>query len=203
MIDINGHISAIKREVSTALVDGKESVIVQVRRTYGAEPEDVWDALTDPDRLRRWFLPVTGDLRLGGTFQTEGNAGGTIRQCEPPRVLVVTWGSDTSVVRLDLSPASDGTVLHLRHSVPMEFAQSGAGSLFVGPGWDSAVMTLAEYLAGTGPADPAVFIASDEVQTFTKDSLQAWTKVVESSGTATDDELAQAMEVALPHWAPA
>ena len=39
-----------------------------IRRTYDAAPEDVWDALTDPDRIVRWFLPVTGDLRPGGRF---------------------------------------------------------------------------------------------------------------------------------------
>jgi hypothetical protein len=28
-----------------------------------------------PRAHRRWFLPVTGDLRVGGRFQLEGNAG--------------------------------------------------------------------------------------------------------------------------------
>ena len=32
----------------------------------------------------RWFLPVTGDLRVGGRFATEGNADGEIRECERP-----------------------------------------------------------------------------------------------------------------------
>ena len=38
--------------------------------------EDVWAAFASPDRLGRWFLPVSGDFRLGGSYQFEGNAGG-------------------------------------------------------------------------------------------------------------------------------
>ena len=51
---------------------------VLLRRRYDAAVEDIWDAFTDPDRMKRWFLPVTGDLRVGGCFQLEGNAGGDI-----------------------------------------------------------------------------------------------------------------------------
>ena len=74
--------------------------------------EEVWDALTDPQRIVRWFLPITGDLRLGGTYQLEGNAGGKILRCEPPHSLLVTWamGEDTgaSQVEVRLSPAGEG-----------------------------------------------------------------------------------------------
>jgi uncharacterized protein YndB with AHSA1/START domain len=51
----------------------------------------VWDACTDPDRLNRGFLDVTGDLRLGGSYQLEGNAHGEILRCSPPRLLAVSW----------------------------------------------------------------------------------------------------------------
>jgi hypothetical protein len=53
-----------------------------IRRTYDATPEDVWDALTDPERIVRWFLPIKGDLRIGGRFSLEGNAGGEILRCD-------------------------------------------------------------------------------------------------------------------------
>ena len=43
-----------------------------------APVEEVWDALTDPDRIRRWMMPITGELKVGGSFQLEGNAGGEI-----------------------------------------------------------------------------------------------------------------------------
>lgn len=59
--------------------------ILLIRRRYQASPEDVWDALTDPDRVVRWFLPVTGDLRVGGRYSLEGNASGGIVHCDRPR----------------------------------------------------------------------------------------------------------------------
>lgn len=74
-------------------------------------------------------------LRAGGTFQTEGNAGGEIPRCEAPRLLRVTWGGETSVVELRLAPTGDiATTLELDHTVLIEMAGSGAGALFVGPG---------------------------------------------------------------------
>lgn len=77
-----------------------------IRRTYNAAPEDVWDALTDPDRLVRWFLPITGDLRVGGRYSLEGNASGRIVRCDPPREIGLTWemgggSSDVTVLVQD------------------------------------------------------------------------------------------------------
>ena len=35
-------------------------------RTYDATVEELWDACTNPARLRRWYTPVTGDLHVEG-----------------------------------------------------------------------------------------------------------------------------------------
>src|SRR5262249_22364673 len=93
--------------------------VVELRRTYDAPPAAPWGACTDPERIPPWWMPVSGDLRLGGRFQLEGNAGGDITECEPPRRLALTWefGGDASVVTLDLTPAGDATELVLRHAV--------------------------------------------------------------------------------------
>lgn len=66
----------------------------------------LWEATTTPERLARWFLPVEGDLKLGGRYQLEGNAGGTITRCDPPEALDMTWefGGGTSWVNLRLAP---------------------------------------------------------------------------------------------------
>ena len=110
---------------------------------------------TDPERIKRWFYPISGDLQLGGTFQLEGNAGGEIKRCEPPRLLKVTFGGPTSLVELRLSPdGEDRTVLELEHTVPIDMAMSGAGSLYVGPGWDGAFVALGLYLDGVVADDP-------------------------------------------------
>jgi uncharacterized protein YndB with AHSA1/START domain len=203
MIDIATQLKAIHREVAQRPTDSGEGVSVLVRRSYDAPIEDVWNAITDPDRMKRWFLPVSGDLRVGGTFQLEGNAGGEILRCEPPRLLEVTFGGPTSLVALRLSPDGDSdTVLELEHTVPIEMAGSGAGALYVGPGWDGALMALDLFLHGEVSADPVAAASSPEGQRFSEQSVHAWTAVVESSGTATTDEIAAATEASLAQFAP-
>ncbi|GIF75077.1 SRPBCC domain-containing protein [Asanoa siamensis] len=205
MIDIAQHLKAIHREVGTgpAAGGGGEEVRVTLRRTYQAPVADVWDAITDPDRVRRWFYPVSGDLRPGGSFQLEGNAGGEIRHCEPPHRLTITFGGPTSVVDLTLSPgAGDDTELAFTHTVPIEMAGSGAGALFVGPGWDGALLGLALFLAGEVFEDPIAAAGSPEVQEFSRGSIDEWVAVVEASGTATADETEAGRQMALAQFAP-
>src|SRR4051812_39167686 len=90
-IDVTRHIRAISRVVADRTRDGRPARAVIATRSYPTTIDDLWEAITSAERLPRWFLPVTGDLRLGGRYQLEGNAGGTITECEPPRRLEVTW----------------------------------------------------------------------------------------------------------------
>lgn len=177
-------------------------VAVTVRREYPAPADDVWEAVTDPARLARWFAPVTGDLRAGGTFAVEGNADGEIRECVPPSALTVTWGGPLSVVRVRLSASGADTVLELEHTVPAAFAGSGAGALYVGPGWDVALLGLALWLRGELVEDPAAWEASPEVREVSVGSIEAWIATVTASGTATDDEVAAATAAARAQFAP-
>ena len=204
MIDIARHLSAVHREVSAQ--PETETVRVLLRRGYDAEIDDVWSALTDPERVRRWFLPLTGDLRVGGSFQLEGNAGGDILDCEPPRLLRVTFGGPTSIVELRLTSDAErdaATVLELDHSVPLEMAGSAAGALYVGPGWDGAVMGLGLFLAGEVIEDPVAMANSLGVQEFSLESLRLWAAIARESNSATEDEIAAATEVSAMQFAPA
>ena len=78
--------------------DGDGSVRMEDR--FGAGVDDVWSALTDPDRLATWLGEVEGDLRLGGTFRARFFASGwegtgRVAVCEPPhRLLVLTKDAD-------------------------------------------------------------------------------------------------------------
>ncbi|SEG92026.1 Uncharacterized conserved protein YndB, AHSA1/START domain [Nonomuraea solani] len=203
MIDIASQLQAIHREVGKKPIDGGEGVGVLLRRTYDAAIDDVWDAVTDPDRVKRWFLPLSGDLRAGGTFQLEGNAGGDILTCERPRLLKVTFGGPASIVELRLTPGGDGaTTLELEHTVPVEMAGSGAGALYVGPGWDGAFMGLDLFLRGEVVGDPVAAANSLETQEFSKGSVHAWTAAIEASGAATADEIAAAVAASLAQFAP-
>lgn len=204
MIDIARHLSAVHREVTAS--PETETVRVLLRRSYDAEIDDVWSALTDPERVRRWFLPLTGDLRVGGTFQLHGNAGGDILDCQPPGLLRVTFGGPTSIVELRLTSDAErdgATVLELDHSVPLEMAGSAAGALYVGPGWDGAVLGLGMFLAGEPIEDPAAMANSLEVQEFSLESLRLWATIARDSNAATEDEIAAATEVSAQQFAPA
>ncbi len=72
-------IGADVREVGGREHEGRTARVVVATRSYDTTIEDVWDALTNAERIPRWFLPVTGDFRPGGRYQFEGNAGGADR----------------------------------------------------------------------------------------------------------------------------
>lgn len=134
MIDLIGPLEAIQRAVGIRPGEEGEVVSVVMQRRYEADIKDVWSALTEPERVQRWFYPLSGDLRAGGSFQLQGNAGGDILECSPPNLLELTFGGPVSRVSLRLTADGDtATVLELEHTVPIEMAQSGAGALYVGP----------------------------------------------------------------------
>ena len=66
MSDLLQEIEAVQRSVGTKPVAAGDARVVQLSRTYDAPIDDVWDALTNAGRIGRWFLPITGDLKLGG-----------------------------------------------------------------------------------------------------------------------------------------
>jgi uncharacterized protein YndB with AHSA1/START domain len=201
VIDFLEHINAVQREVSRT----GETVTVRMRRSYQAEPEELWDALTDPDRMKRWFMPVTGDLAVGGTFQLQGNAGGEILECEPPKRFRVTFGGPTSLLELRLTPGSGAsTDLELEHSMSEPPAPGGSGALWVGPGWDGGVLALALYVDGELPedADPVAMADSPEVIKYNEQSVRAWIETIRASGTTSEEDLAEAAKVSMTQYAP-
>jgi uncharacterized protein YndB with AHSA1/START domain len=151
---VNDLIAELERARRSVGEDGARKV-VELRRSYDADIADVWDACTNPERVPRWFLPVSGDLRLGGRFQLEGNAGGEIQECDPPRRLAVTWefGGDVSYVHLDLAASDGATDLRLRHFATVNDHWDTYGPGAVGVGWDLVLLGLAGHLPG-GEAVP-------------------------------------------------
>jgi len=84
MTEVTHQISEVQRRVGGRTLAQGEARTMTISRSYDTTVEDLWDACTRPERIARWFSPVTGDLRPGGRFQIEGNAGGTVERCEPP-----------------------------------------------------------------------------------------------------------------------
>jgi uncharacterized protein YndB with AHSA1/START domain len=186
MNDLISELDEVRRAVRAGTLPTGDGHVVELRRTYPAPPDDVWDACTDPACIARWFLPITGELRLGGRYQLERNAGGEITGCDPPRRLDVTWefGGDVSLVAVELTPAGDGaTELRLEHTVPDNDHWATYGPGATGVGWDLALLGLGAYLrTGEGPADPAALIASPEARTFMRRSAEAWGEAHAASG---------------------
>jgi uncharacterized protein YndB with AHSA1/START domain len=201
VFDMVEEIAAIRRSVTRD--DDEGLVCVTVSRTYDAAVEDVWDALTSPERIPRWFYPISGDLIVGGHFQLEGNAGGEIRRCERPIQLSVSFGGPDSIVDVALSESGGDTTVELTHTVPLAMAQSGAGALFVGPGWDGALLGLGLHLGGEVVGDPVEAAGSPVVIEFNGGSILKWTEAVEASGTATAEEIAGARAMAVAQYTPA
>src|SRR5262249_18858054 len=169
MIDIKHQINEVRREVGSRVLEAGEARVVTISQAYQGSLDDVWDACTSPKRIPRWFLPVSGDLRLGGRYQLEGNAGGTGARCDPPNSLPAPWevGGQPSWIEVRLAEQPNGRIRfeleHVAHVTDELWAQFGPGA--VGVGWDLAVLGLALYLTGDEPMDPqqgAVWVASAE-----------------------------------------
>ena len=194
MIDVAHQISAVQRRVGSRVLDAGDARTVTVSQVYDADLEDLWDACTNPERIPRWFLPVTGDLRVGGRYQLEGNASGEILRCDPPQGFDATWeyGDEVSWIELRLTPESGGrtrfTLEHIAHVDDERWAEFGPGA--VGVGWDLAVIGLVLHLAGGGapvdPAEVAAWSASDEGRRFMALASDEWRDASVAAGTKPD-----------------
>ena len=135
MIDVTEEISAVRREVGGRVLEAGTARVVTISRSYAAELADIWDACTNPERIPRWFLPVSGELKEGGRYQLAGNAGGTITRCDPPRGFDATWemGGDMSWIELRLADEGIGRTLfrlnHIAHVDDQRWAQFGPGAV--------------------------------------------------------------------------
>jgi uncharacterized protein YndB with AHSA1/START domain len=98
----------------------------------GAVREEVWSALTEPERLAEWLgEALTIELRPGGELVLRLPDGqqrhGFVEQVDPPAVLVLWWrpvgddGSEGELTRVEfrLEPGEDGTVLRVAETRPL------------------------------------------------------------------------------------
>jgi uncharacterized protein YndB with AHSA1/START domain len=198
-IDVTHQIDEVRREVGSRVLEAGHSRVITVSQTYQGSLDDVWDACTNPGRIPRWFLPISGDLRVGGSFQLEGNASGTIQRCDPPKSFAATWefGGEVSWIEVRLSEEADGRIRfeleHVAHVDDERWAQFGPGA--VGIGWDMMLMGLALHLSGGEPLDPeksAAWMASEEGRRFMALSNEEWSQASIAAGTPVGDARAGA-----------
>jgi uncharacterized protein YndB with AHSA1/START domain len=124
---------------------------VRFERRFDATPEEVWNALVEPERLRRWLAEAIVDAREGGSVELRftddsgGHVTGAIRVYDPPRVLEYDWtyeGEPGSVLRFELRATEGGTELVLEHRLLSP--ESGPG---YAAGWHAHLDALAAALA--------------------------------------------------------
>lgn len=189
------------REVRDVEQDGKPARAIEGSRLYSTDTDDLWNALTNAERIPRWFLPIRGELRLGGRYQLEGNAEGTITRCDPPEALDMTWeyGGNVSWVSVRLAPEKDGVRLTLVHTMLKDDASEehwktyGPGA--TGVGWDLSFLGLGMHLASGGetidPKASEAWLASGQGKAFVRACAESWGRAHAEAGE--DSEVAQAM----------
>jgi uncharacterized protein YndB with AHSA1/START domain len=181
-IDVDHQIKAVSRNVGARTIDTGEAHVVTISQGYDTEPADLWDAVTNIERIPRWFLPISGDLTVGGSYQLEGQAGGTVLTCDPPKNFTATWEYGGNVSWIDVSVSGDGpdrARLLLEHIIPVDkdeiWREFGPGA--VGIGWDSMLLGLVLHLRTGEAIDPSVgqqWLGTEEGRRFLTLSGEEW-----------------------------
>lgn len=180
MIDVNHQINEVRRTVGSRVLEAGEARVVTVSQAYPTDVDDLWDACTNIERIPRWFLPISGELHVGGEYQLEGNANGTILTCDPPRGFTAIWEYGGNVSWIEVRIRQEGSELsrleldHIAH-VDDHWSQFGPGA--VGIGWDLGMVGLAMHLTTGEAIDPAFgqqWTASEEGRRFMTLASEEW-----------------------------
>jgi len=89
---------------------------------FPVPPDEVWEALTDPEQLEEWFAnDVELDAREGGEGVFRWDDGeerhATVVEAAPGERLVLDWDEE-GTVELTLEEVEEGTRLRVRESTP-------------------------------------------------------------------------------------
>jgi uncharacterized protein YndB with AHSA1/START domain len=125
---------------------------LEFTRRLSHPQEKVWRALTDPEELVAWFpTTVEGQRTRGAPLRFAFPSGnmppldGEMIAFAPPRLLEFRWGDD-DVLRFELRPDGDGTLLAFAHT----FVEGGKAT-HDGAGWHECFELLGYLLDGQTP----------------------------------------------------
>ena len=189
--DVEGNLGAATRTVSSLERDGQPARAVTLSRGYDTTVDDLWDAVTSRERIPCWFLPVSGELELGGRYRLEGNADGAITACEPRSHFALTWEFGGGVSWVDVRVSDDGagrarlTLTHTAHLSP-HWDEYGPGA--AGVGWEMGLLGLALHLAdpATPMPDDEAFAAARDGRGFIAGSSDGWGRAAVAGGEDPD-----------------
>src|SRR6266571_3262335 len=99
-----------------------EAVQIEREIVFPASPTEVWEALTEPERLEEWFATeVELDAQPGGEGVFRWGDGderrAIVRELEEERRLVLDWDDEGQVV-LELEEVDGGTRVHVVETAP-------------------------------------------------------------------------------------
>ncbi len=139
--------------------------VVRIERTFAASAEEVFDAWTSPEVMRRWFhcgpdweTPVAEvDLRVGGRVRvvmrrpdgTEVEGRGELTLIDRPRRLLMTWifdddPSNQQLIELSFSESEGSTtVLMVNSGISTDERRDAQEE-----GWHRCLYELERVLAG-------------------------------------------------------
>lgn len=127
---------------------------VHLEDVYPTDIDDLWSAISEPERLARWLVTIDGSTAKGETFRGEFTSGweGSLRVdvCDAPHRLLVTAsdGDGETVMEARLTPEGEGTRLIVEErGLPLD-EYVGHGS-----GWQAHLEDLLAYLTGKPKGD--------------------------------------------------
>lgn len=112
-----------------------EPATLTIRRLLPGPAERIWSYLTDSDLRRKWLAAGVMDMKAGAPFEfvwrngelddppsqrpegfpEEHRMAGRILEVDPPRRLVITWGTEGGSVAFDLQPQGGEVLLTITH----------------------------------------------------------------------------------------
>ena len=152
--------------MNAPMLEKPDATSLMIRRTFAADIETLWDALTDPKAWMQWFggghatpVETSADLRVGGAWRIEmrGNESGNqivligeyVEISRPDRLVFTwAWGSapdKVSRVTYELSPgdAPDESKLLLTHDRLADSDMRDSHAM----GWSATLELLAAMFA--------------------------------------------------------
>lgn len=131
--------------------------VVRMEDRFQTDIDDLWSALTEPDRLARWLGKVEGDLRLEGAFRahffaSEWEGSGRVEACDPPQRLMVRTKDaeelEEHTIEARLTSDGEGTTLVIEErGMPVDHLAA------YGAGIQIHVEDLAAFLGGRNRTD--------------------------------------------------
>jgi len=153
-------------------VSSVDATVLRLERTYEGSAEEVFDAWTNPEVLKRWWVvnpdwrtPVADvDLRVGGGYRlsmedpetgSRHTVRGEYREVRRPQLLIYSWSWESddgttgheSTVTVEFQPQGDRTTVVLVHS---ELEDEGSRERH-GVGWRACLESLQTRALAAAP----------------------------------------------------